>query len=291
VIAVRSIHKRFGRVHAVDDVSFDVAAGESLALWGHNGAGKTTILRCLLDAIPFDGSISIDGCDVRRDGREARSRVGFVPQDVRFYDHLTTRETLTLFRRIRRTHAARARELIEQMALEPYAAKRVRELSGGIRQRLALAVALLSNPPVLLLDEPTSNLDEESRSEFFSFLARQKKSGTTIVFSSHRGEEVTALGDRALVLENGRIVSQCAADQLPATHATAGTLRVHVDPERVPEALAVLTSGGFAAAHNGGGVRVRVQQNQKVRPIEALIRAGIPVLDFDLLSRTEEKSS
>ncbi|HET6349147.1 MAG TPA: ABC transporter ATP-binding protein, partial [Candidatus Krumholzibacteria bacterium] len=210
MIDVRSVTKRFGRVVAVNEVSFHVSAGEAVALWGHNGAGKTTILRCLLGVTSFDGAIDVDGVDVGRDGRRARTRVGFVPQDVHFYHHLTVRETLALFRRIRGVGQRRDAELLAELELEEHARKPVRELSGGMRQRLALAVALLPDPPILLLDEPTSNLDESSRARFFSSLMACKEKGTTIVFSSHRTEEVSWLADRVLVLEGGSVVSESA---------------------------------------------------------------------------------
>lgn len=286
MIQVRSLRKRFGRVVAVDDVSFDVRAGEAIALWGHNGAGKTTILRCLLGVMPFEGSARVAGVDVRRDGRLARARIGFVPQDVHFYHHLSVGETLTLFRRIRGVRSARCAELLAELGLEEHARKRVRELSGGVRQRLALAVALLSNPPILFLDEPTSNLDEASRSRFFAFLAARREMGTTIVFSSHRMEEVSSLADRVLILEGGRVVSEYA----PGASGRRATrlMRVLVEAGRVDDALDALARGGFEASRNGHGVWVRVSPGEKAQPIACLLRSRIQVTDFDLPSPVVE---
>jgi len=280
--------KRFGKVVAVNNVSFHAHAGEALALWGHNGAGKTTILRCLLGVMPFEGSAKVGGVDVRREGRLARTRVGFVPQDVNFYHHLSVRESLTLFRRIRGVGRDRSDELLGQLGLEEYANKRVRELSGGVRQRLALAVALLSSPPILFMDEPTSNLDETSRGKFFSFLAKQKENGTTIVFSSHRMEEVSSLADRVLILEAGSIVSEYAPDAGPNGDVPTRMMRVFVDRERIADALDTLTRGGFEASRNGRGLWVRVDNGEKALPITCLLRSDIPVKDFELPAGTVE---
>lgn len=286
MIHVESMTKRFGKVVAVNNVSFDVRDGEALALWGHNGAGKTTILRCLLGVTPFEGSAHVGGVAVRRNGRLARTRVGFVPQDVFFYQHLSVNETLALFRRIRGLSPLRSAELVGQLQLEEYQDKRVRELSGGVRQRLALAVALLSNPPILFMDEPTSNLDKSSREKFFSFLAAQKEKGTTIVFSSHRMEEVSSLADRVLVLEAGRIVSEYSLTA--KTKAPMQMMQVFVDPGRIGEAIETLTRDGFEASRNGHSLWVRVSPGEKGRPIACLLRSDIHVRDFDLSSRKTE---
>lgn len=288
MIHAGSLTKRFGRLVAVNDVSFHVPAGEALALWGHNGAGKTTILRCLLGVTPFEGSVKIGGVDVRRNGRLARTRVGFVPQDVHFYHHLSVSETLALFRRIRAVQDTRSAELLVQLGLEEYRGKRVRELSGGVRQRLALAVALLSDPPILFLDEPTSNLDKSSRDRFFSFLAAQKEKGTTIVFSSHRVEEVSSIADRVLVLEAGSVVSEYRVDEGATKNIPTQFMRVFVDPERITDAVETLTNGGFEASRNGRSLWVRVAPGDKGRPIACLLRSEIAVNDFEVASWTRE---
>lgn len=288
MIHARSLTKRFGKVVAVSSASFHVDTGQALALWGHNGAGKTTILRCLLGVMPFEGSAQVDGVDVQRNGRLSRTRIGFVPQDVHFYHHLSVSETLTLFGRIRGVRRGRSDELLGQLGLEEYAGKLVRELSGGVRQRLALAVALLSDPPILFLDEPTSNLDETSRGKFFSFLADQKEKGTTIVFSSHRMEEVSSLADRVLILEAGSIVSEYAPQATAKGSESIRLMQVFVDPERITDALETLARGGFEASPNGKGLWVRVDSGEKARPIACLLRSNIQVNDFELSSRTTE---
>ena len=216
LLTVRGLGKRFGAQRALADVSFTVRAGEAVALWGANGAGKTTALRGLLGAIPCEGEVHIGGLDVRRRGREARRLLGFVPQEMAFPD-LTAGEVLTLFAALRGVAAERVEVLVGRLGLAAELDKRVAALSGGRKQRLALAVALLADPPLLLLDEPSSSLDAAARRELQQILGQLKAEGKTLVFSSHRPEEVALLADRVLHLENGRLV----ADESPAVTLAA----------------------------------------------------------------------
>lgn len=284
MIRARGLVKHFGRVVALDRVSFDVNAGESVALWGENGAGKTTALRCLLGVMPFRGEVVINGFDVRRRGKDARRHVGFVPQDIRFHDNLRVEEVLSLFARIRRAKESEIPEVVEQMGLQAYVGKRVKALSGGVRQRLALAVSLLAHPPLLFLDEPTANLDAHSRKDYISFLQSQKAKGRTILYCSHRMEEVRALAERVLVLERGRLVADCGPNELQERLGVTTFLRVYVERTAVDRALEVLAERGFEASRNGAGLKVRVQTNEKALPLNVLSRAGVVVNDFDYLA-------
>ncbi len=206
IISVTHLTRRFGPLTAVDDVSFDVSAGEALALWGANGAGKTTALRCLLHLMPFSGQITIAGIDVKKQGKAARRLVGFVPQELSFHDELSVAETITFYARLKKAPAGSDfTPLLSRLELLNHIRKPIRALSGGLKQRLALALALIGDPPVLILDEPTSNLDLRAREEFVHFLKELRHEGKTLVFSSHRLEEVKAVADRVLLLESGRL--------------------------------------------------------------------------------------
>jgi ABC-type multidrug transport system ATPase subunit len=207
-VSVRNLTKRYGAHTAADDVSFTVARGETVALWGANGAGKTTILRCLLGIAQFDGVVRVLGLQ----GKEARRQIGYVPQDVRLHGDLTVRETLRFYAELRKV--APSEKLLEQWRLLDVADKPVRALSGGMRQRLAVAIALLSDPPVMLLDEPTSNLDRQSRAELRALLQQLKATGKTLIVSLHRAEEVRQLADRVIVLECGRKIAEGAPNGL-----------------------------------------------------------------------------
>jgi ABC-type multidrug transport system ATPase subunit len=206
-IAVHGLTKRFGKVTAVDDLSFELRQGEAVALWGPNGAGKTTVLRCLLGLLPCQGTAYVLGEPCRLSGRESRRLLGYVPQEVRLHSDQSVRETVTFYARLRRLELSRVDQLLHDWGLDDVERRPVRQLSGGMKQKLALVIALLSDPPVLLLDEPTSNLDAKARGEFCSLLERLKAAGKTLLFCTHRPSEVWRLADRVIVLEHGRRVA------------------------------------------------------------------------------------
>lgn len=283
MITVTHLTKRFGKLTAVDDLSFTVQAGEVVALWGANGAGKTTAVRCLLNLIPFDGQIQINGMDVRRQGKKVRQQVGFVPQELNFHDDLTVAETLTFYARLRKLPGGHDfSSLLAQLDLLPHLEKRVQNLSGGLKQRLALALALLSDPPILLLDEPTANLDIRAREDFILLLHRLKEQGKTMVFSSHRLEEITALADRVLLLEAGQLVVDAPPHQLEQQLGWETTLHLYLPQQTIEPALDTLHAYGLPVSRNGRGVRVQVKPGQKGEALHVLYEAGIQVDDFSV---------
>lgn len=285
MITVRNLSKKFGSVTAVDDLSFDVAQGQSVALWGENGAGKTTALRCLLGVIPYQGSILLGGYDTARQGKAARRLMGFVPQEISFHDDLTAWETLSFYYRLKKTSTGKEYvvQMLNRLGLVAYTAKRVRDLSGGMKQRLALVIALLADPPLLILDEPTANLDVKAREEFLALLAELKNLGKTLVFSSHRLEEVAILADRVLVIEAGRLVGDCRPSELGRYLGRKSMLKLHLaDDALISPAVQTLIGHGFAAERNGTGVWVQVIPLEKARPIALLAEAGISVEDFHI---------
>jgi nitrous oxidase accessory protein len=281
MLVVENLTKRFGAVTAVQALSVAVQRGEAVALWGANGAGKTTLLRCILGLLPYTGTVRLGGYDVRQQGKAARQLVGFVPQELGFYDDLTVQETLTFYGRLKRLDEVDGAAILERVGLTQHTSKPVRSLSGGMKQRLALALALLGEPPLLVLDEPTANLDAGARADLVALLAELKASGKTLLFSSHRLEEVQALADRVLVLEDGRLLSAAPPHTLP-TFGNTLALRLYLAGELLEPALATLTAQGFQAARNSTSLRVQVHPGAKGAPLQALSQAQIAVTDFDL---------
>ena len=281
VLAVRSVTKRYGRATVLDGVSFAAGPGEALALWGANGAGKTTLIKALLGLVEVDGQIEVGGQDVRRAGKAARHAVGYVPQDVVFYEQ-SVQATLEFFARLKSAPPERVPALLERLGLVAHARKSVSALSGGLRQRLALAVALLADPPVLLLDEPTANLDAQAQRDYLALLAGLRQhEGKTIVFASHRLEEVELLANRVLVLEHGRLVDTLTPAELLARLMPYVKLTLWVPEAHRPDALARFTGAGFHAHLNGRGtlvVEVRAEEKH------ALLRLmhELPVQDFEM---------
>ncbi len=281
LIVASHLGKRFGALTALQDLSFSVRPGEAVALWGANGAGKTTALRCLLNLFPFEGQVTVGGLNVRQHSKAARRQIGFVPQTLALHDDLTVDETLLFYRRLRRVEAsAHLDELLERLGLTPYRGRRVGELSGGLKQRLALALALLSDPPALILDEPTANLDLQAREDFLHLLRDLKKRGKALVFSSHRLEEATQLADRVLLLENGRLVADAPPDQLGQRLGWQATLHIYLAEPAVDPALSALAGRGWSVSRNGRGVRVQVAPGQKGEALRVLHAAGVTVQDF-----------
>jgi len=182
-IQVRNLTKRFKDCAAVNDVSFDVEAGETFALLGPNGSGKTTTLKCMVGlSLPTSGNISIEGFDILRNGREAKRLMSFLPQRVGFSDQLTVREVLEFYCRLRRIPTRRIDETLNTPNFQSngFFDKSVSQFSGGMMQRLGLAVACLPETPVLVLDEPTVSLDPNGAIQFREFLASLKREGKTI---------------------------------------------------------------------------------------------------------------
>lgn len=281
LLEVKGLTKRFGRFTAVDGVSFVLRRGEVLALWGPNGAGKTTIVRCILGLLHYQGHISIGGWDARRQGVQARRLIGVVHQEPAFPDHWTPSQVLRLVADLRGLPQERADALLEHLGLASHAHQPVRTLSGGMRRRLALALALLPDPPLLILDEPTANLDAAGRRDVIALLLRLKAQGHAILLTSHRGEEVLALADRVVRLEQGRSLGEVSPSALG--EAKEGVSLVLVVPmASLEKATQALREAGFAVHRNGAGLRVQVAPADKVRPLAVLLQAGIPIEDFEV---------
>jgi ABC-type multidrug transport system ATPase subunit len=282
MIIAKNLSKRYGKNIALNNVSFTIEAGEAVALWGANGAGKTTTLRCLLGVQGFEGELTVNGIPVNKRSKAARAVIGYVPQEAAFYD-MTVLETLQFYARLKKTDNQRVDAVLEQVQLVAHHDKRVNALSGGMKQRLALAVALLSDPPVLVLDEPTANLDVSAQRDFIHTVQQLNQSGKTIVFSSHRLDEVVTLASRVLVLSEGSLVLECPPHELASKLGLHRWLRIWVANQHKDNTLKVLNEQGFAYMPNGRSVYVRVNLGGKIAPLRLLELANIPVEDFDLI--------
>ncbi len=280
MISVDYLTKRFGAYTAVDSLSFAIPTHRALALWGPNGAGKTTVIKCILGLLGYQGRIAVNGIDLTHQGAAARRQFGYVPQELAFYDDLSVRATAHFFARLRKVSRQDVDPALARVGLDDHAAKPVRTLSGGLKQRLALAIALLGDPPVLILDEPTANLDTASRSQFLALLTQLKHAGKTVLFTSHRLDEVAALADDVLVMERGQARFTCTAGELAAKLGLSTQIKLHMAPDLLGHAVDILTAGGFAARRNGTGVLVQVAPDAKAAPIHLLSQSNVHVTDF-----------
>ena len=207
IIVVRDLRKRYGDLVAVDGVSFEVAEGEVFGILGPNGAGKTTTLEMIEGMRPIDdGAATIDGVDVRRDPREVKRRIGIQLQASAFFDELTLTELIDLFGRLYEREVDPA-ALLAMVDLTEKAKSQVRTLSGGQKQRFSIASALVNDPRVLFLDEPTTGLDPQARRHMWGLIRLIRDRGHTVVLTTHYMEEAEELCDRVAIMDGGHIIA------------------------------------------------------------------------------------
>jgi ABC-type multidrug transport system ATPase subunit len=290
MITLEKLTKRFGRMTAVNDVSLALAPGDAVALWGPNGAGKSTIIRCMLGLFRYQGRITVGGLDAARQGKAARRLIGYVPQELGFYDDLRAGEAVRYFARLKGVDVGGRgciAGILERVGLPGQEGKRMRDLSGGMKQRLALAIALLGEPPVLILDEVTASLDAAGREEFMALLSSLAGAGRTLLFASHRVEEIGSLATRVILLERGRVVAEHTPASFAQAQNTARIMRIRLDRMEFQPAMEALRGAGFAPTANCVGVLVPIAADRKADPLRILARAGIGFEDFDLVNSTQ----
>ncbi|GAA1761581.1 ABC transporter ATP-binding protein [Nonomuraea bangladeshensis] len=291
-IEITHLSKHFGDVRAVDDVTLRVPAGQIYALLGLNGAGKTTLIRMLLGMItPTAGTVRVLGADVTGGDRSAWARVGYLVEAAAAYPELTVRENLEVVRRLRRlpgpagsagSAGSAVGDIIERLALTPYADRRARTLSLGNLQRLALARALLHAPALLILDEPVNGLDPAGVAEIRALLAGlAHQHGTTVLLSSHLLAEVARLATRIGILHHGRLLGEHDAahlDRHRSRHLRLATRDDHT-------AAAVLHAAGYhpePATPTGLLLTDPRALAQPEQVATVLVHGGIPPADLHL---------
>jgi lipooligosaccharide transport system ATP-binding protein len=225
LIHARGLTKRFGDFVAVDAIDFDVAPGESFGFLGPNGAGKTSTMRMIGCVSPISGGVlEVLGHDPRTDGPRIRARIGVVPQQDTLDTELTVRENLVIYGRYfglsRAECGRRADELLEFAQLSERSGDQVEPLSGGMKRRLTIARALINEPDLLLLDEPTTGLDPQARHLLWDRLYRLKQRGVTLVLTTHYMDEAEQLCDRLVVMDKAKIVAEGSPRQLIEQYAT-----------------------------------------------------------------------
>lgn len=216
-ISIHNLNKFYGEQHVLRDISLSIDSGKVVAFIGPNGAGKSTTMKCVTGYIPFDsGSISVCGIDVRQHPIEAKRLIGYLPEHNPLYLEMYVREYLQYVARLYRLSnvVQRVDEVIEQVGLTPERAKRISQLSKGYRQRVGLAQAIIHDPQVLILDEPTTGLDPNQIVEIRQLIRDMGKS-KTVILSTHIMQEVAAICDSVIVINHGQIVAnQSESDML-----------------------------------------------------------------------------
>ena len=249
VITASSLVKKYKDFAAVDGISFEVAPGESFGLLGPNGAGKSTTMR-MVGAVSTrtSGALSILGLDPDEYGPEIRSQLGVVPQADNLDSELRVRDNLIVYGRYfgipRRQIARRADELLEFAQLSDRAKSRVDDLSGGMKRRLTIARALVNDPRILLLDEPTTGLDPQARHILWDRLFRLKEQGTTLVLTTHYMDEAEQLCDRLVVVDKGTIMAEGSPSALIREYSTREVVELRFGSDRNAEVAAQLAGVG-----------------------------------------------
>ncbi len=256
LIHARGLTKRFGAFTAVDAVDFDVAPGEAFGFLGPNGAGKTTTMRMIGTVSPVtDGRLTVFGLDPARDGPTIRSRLGVVPQADTLDEELSVRENLLIYGRYFglpwKESGRRAGELLDFVQLTERANDRVEPLSGGMKRRLVIARALINEPQLLLLDEPTTGLDPQARHLLWDRLYRLKQRGVTLCLTTHYMDEAEQLCDRLVIMDKARIVAEGSPRQLIERYVTREVLELRFGGQAVEGG-----SGGNGAGGDGYGTVV-----------------------------------
>lgn len=246
MIRFQDVTKIFGAQRAVDSFTLSIGAGSVVALLGPNGSGKTTCLKAAAGLVlPTGGQVLLGEEPLPASRPEARRAISFLPQKVSFPESLTGREVVEFYRRLRDVPAGRTDEVLLAAALQGAADRPVGTYSGGMVQRLGLAVAALPDAPVLLLDEPTSALDAEGLSAFYALVEERRRKGRTLLFTSHLRGDVERLAERVAVVVNGRLVADLHERELSERLADRGLMRVRLDrcPPDLLSAVALAAPG------------------------------------------------
>ena len=277
VIEVRDLRKRYPGVNAVDGVSFEVAEGICFGMLGPNGAGKTTTVEIMEGvATPSSGQVLFRGSPLDRNFRE---QIGIQFQTTALQDFLTVAETLAFFHRLYR-HTADLEQIVETCALGDLLGRDNRKLSGGQRQRLLLALALLNDPQVIFLDEPTTGLDPQSRRNFWSLIERIKRDRKTILLTTHYMEEAYRLCDEIIIMDHGRIIAQGRPSVLLTDHFDDTIL------ELPREVLAHIPLAEFPFTLLQGEDCVEISTRDVDEAIRLLVHYKVPLQRLQVRPRT-----
>lgn len=211
-MAIEGLTKDYGDVRAVDNLTLNVSEAEVFGLLGPNGSGKTTTINCLTGLLkPTQGTIRVGGFDVQAEGQKAREIVGVSPQETAVYSYLTGRENVQLFGELysvpRATLGPRVDYVMEKMGLMDEAGRRVGKYSGGMKRRVSIAMALVTDPRIILLDEPTVGMDPQSRRAVWDFILELRDKGKTVVLTTHYMEEAEELCDNVGIIDHGKLIA------------------------------------------------------------------------------------
>lgn len=272
ILEVKNLEKKYGDKKALDNVSFSVHAGSCFGLLGPNGAGKSTTMRIITGIeSPDKGSADLFGETLQIQRKSLQKEIGYVPQTISLYEKLTALDNLTFFGEMYGLKGtvlkSRIAEVLQQTGLVGRAKEPVKNFSGGMKRRINIAAALLHNPRLLILDEPTVGIDPQSRNHIFEMIRQLKEEGVTIVYSTHYMEEVEALCDNIAIIDNGKVITQGSLSELFDSYSHKA---VYIEADCIEQDWAA--ANGLVLSPKGRGFMI--ETDEPLQTMERLIQEG-----------------
>jgi heme ABC exporter ATP-binding subunit CcmA len=290
MISVTGIHKKFGPIQAVDGMDFECASGEMMALIGPNGSGKSTALRIIAGLMqPDEGEVRIRGDLMTISAVELRKKISYLPQRVAFPEQVTAKELLTFFARIRKIQKSRVSELISAFGFHDFERKKVGELSGGMLQRLAIAVVFLPEADLYILDEATNNLDADGLARFREETLSVLESGAAVIMSTHILKEVANLAHKIAIIAHGRVVLTRRIEQFVEDMGQSRKMWISLENLSKEHGEIPLKMGAEKVFLNCDTMTVECREELRIPILYALFQAGAAVKEFGLHEPSLEK--
>ena len=277
-IEVNNLRKEYGSLVAVNNISFSVKKGEVFAFLGPNGAGKTTTVE-MIESIrqPTAGTIKILGKDISKSFNQIKEYISILPQEFHSFERLTVRETLVYFSALYKKRA-NINDIINILDLKEYEKKLYKDLSGGLKQRIGVAIALVNDPEIIFLDEPTTGLDPKARREVWVVIEGLRDRGKTIFLTTHYMEEAEYLADHIAIIHKGKIIAEGSLDELIDKYGKGSIL--HIKKCMDKDAIELLKERGFMAYPEGNG-DIAVKIDYKERVLEVLSNLRHDCIDYE----------
>ena len=268
-LVARGLRKSYANFEAVKGVDFEVYRGECFGFLGPNGAGKTTTMKMIYGAaVPTGGELRVAGLDVRRHEREVKRRIGVVPQENNLDEDLKVKENLLVYGRYfdlpRKLVRQRAEELLEFVQLSERSGAKVEHLSGGMKRRLLIARALINDPDLVVLDEPTTGLDPQARHLVWDKLRELTSQGKTLILTTHYMDEAAQLCDRLCIMEGGRVIAEGAPRSLIEKHVSPEVLELRADPDTLKKLVPLVEGVSDGTDRLGGALLVHTSDSDAV---------------------------
>jgi ABC-2 type transport system ATP-binding protein len=277
-IEVKNLRKEYGDLVAVNNISFNVRNGEVFAFLGPNGAGKTTTVE-MIEAIrePTNGTIKILGKDIKTSFEDVKDSIGVLPQEFHSFERLTVRETLEFFSKLYKKRA-NIDDIIEALDLKDQANRLYMNLSGGLKQRVGVAISLVNDPEIIFLDEPSTGLDPKARREVWEVIADLRNKGKTIFLTTHYMEEAEYLADHIVIIHKGNIIAEGSLEELINKYGAGSIL--NIKQCKTKNTIDLLNEQGFDADKGqNGDISVKIEHKDRVLEILSLLRHEC--IDYD----------